>query len=337
MILSNFPRPRQGPAERRDEVVEIFQCHLRNSDALPVDMLFDYLFELEHKDETMALFRSTFMLNYYNRSIQERAESIRCGAFTDISDSRSLRKLLWENGEITCKDMEIATAAHMSLLHSGAVCLGRRYGDRAISFRRPTGYWQWYTRDWSDWVQDMARVADSKDLHALETLTPPDTFREIPQWTGTPLVSLIGGLLCWLFPDWRLGVWDHAIQAVLQEWLRILQASGVNLLEYGKRELDILQDVDSPCKGAFDVDSIRASATIVRPWLTEGTVRETFTGPEYGSSLDTWRPIRLLDITYGSEPSDWRLLWVVEFEFLAYEFWMSVEGPDIMMPGTWIE
>jgi hypothetical protein len=123
----------------------------------------------------------------------------------------------------------------------------------------------------------------------------------------------------------------------LQEWLRILQASGVNLLEYGKRELDILQDVDSPCKGAFDVDSIRASATIVRPWLTEGTVRETFTGPEYGSSLDTWRPIRLLDITYGSEPSDWRLLWVVEFEFLAYEFWMSVEGPDIMMPGTWIE
>lgn len=338
MILSNFYGWKSAsPDAKRDEVVEVFQHHLRNSDALPVNMAFDYIFELEFNDKRMSLFQDKFMLNHYHRSIEERAESVRYGAFADVSTAWTLRRLLRKTGEISYEDVERATAAHVSLLHSGAICLGRRYGDNAIPFRRPVAYRSWYTLDWSNWVQDMAQVATFSDLHAMETLTPPDSFGQIPQWTGTPLISLIGGMLCWLFPDWRPGVWDQAIQGVLKEWLRALQAGGVNLLSYGMREHAVLHDGSGLCRGAFDADSHRASSTIIRPWLTEGTAREIFTGPEYGTSVDTWRPIRILDIAYGAEPSDWHLLWVVEFEFLAREFWEHVERSDEVMPGSWVE
>lgn len=64
---------------------------------------------------------------------------------------------------------------------------------------------------------------------------------------------------------------------------------------------------------------------------------EILIGLEYGIFFDVWRLICFLDIVYGFDFSDWFLVWVVEFEYLVYEFWMLVERFVIMMLGIWVE
>lgn len=319
-------------------MIQVFQDYLRSSEPLPPEMMFDHIFVLEYHDEDMAIFRENFLLNYYQLPAGDRAATVRAGAFSDVSVCNSMRALLSRDEEMDRADMTASTSSGVSLLHSAAVCLGRRYGEEAIPFKRPYVYHRFYSDDWSDWVQDLAQISSSRDLHTLETLTPPDIY-QIPQWKGTPLVSLIGGIMCWLYPNLRFGNWDRAIQGVMREWLRQLLAGGVNLMEYGKREHEVFHDMCSPCKGAFDADSLQASSTIVRPSLDRRTVRVPYPSPEYESDprIDTWRPIRLVEIEYGPDPEDWRLLWAVEFEQMACEFWAWVGRCEATMPGAWVE
>jgi hypothetical protein len=325
--------------KKRDDVVKVFQNHLRKIDQLPLDMVYNYLFELENGDQLMMKFQETFMLDFYQRSMSERAESVRHGIFTDLHNCSFLRTLVSSNSQMSQADLASSTAARLSLLHSAAVCLGKRFGPRVVPFRKPVGFAGFYTEDWGSWVKDLAELSTPEDLHTLETLMPPHPYSQVTQWRGTPLHSLIGGLFCWLFPYWRLGYWDRAIRGTMREWLWLLRAGGVDLVEYGQREYELLQTKPDMYKGAFDADSSRASTTIVRPILTEGTLEEPFTVPEYGGcrETDAWRPLRILDLVYGPTPEDWRLVWVIEYEYMAYEFWQVVETPRVSMPGSWVE
>ena len=285
------------------------------------------------------MFQEKFLLNYYHNSVEERADAIRQGAFTDVSECETLRMLLCRSSQILKTDVVASTTAKVSLLHSAAVCMGRRYGEEAIPYKKPFSY-RWiystaWTRPWADWVSDVAKVSTPKDLHTIETLVPPVPYC-IPMWTGTPLISMLGAMLCWLCPEQPRELWDLALQRALKEWLTALKAGSVDLLEYGQKERLLFHGSDDACKGAFDADATRASATIVRSILPSHTLWISALGPVRGRKYP-WVPIRLLDISIGTEPEDWKLEWVTEFEYLAFEFWELVEARTCTMPGSWVD
>ncbi|KAH8179453.1 hypothetical protein LIA77_00972 [Sarocladium implicatum] len=326
------------PDKERDAVVELFQSYLRHSGLPSSQRLYDGVFELEFHDENVMMFQEKFFPNWYHSPVEERVNAIRQGAFTDVAMCRTFRLLLCRNGQILASDVRASTETKASLLHSAAVCMGRRYGEEATPYKKPFLYRRIYGSswgsEWRDWASDVARVSTCRDWHAIETLVPPEPFR-IPAWTGTPLISMLGAMLCWLCPTQPRELWDRALEMALREWLRALQGGGIDLLDYGQRERSVMLGNDV-WKAAFDADATRASATMVRPTVAPRTMWISALGPTRGRTYP-WVPIRLVNIEIGVEPEDWRLFWASEFEYLASEFWDMIERRASTMPGSWVE
>lgn len=94
-----------------------------------------------------------------------------------------------------------------------------------------------------------------------------------------------------------------------RHWLRALRRAGINLQRYGKRE----EKVSRLCQ-----------------WKQLEIPVEYKEGEEV-----KW--VRLTGFTYGPQVEDWNLLWVVEYEHFAGDFWDMVESPRRYMPGSWVE
>lgn len=322
-----------------NQILQLFESYLQDPEYIPVERLFDM--SGQYGQSSLRAFKTKFMKNYYNRPARDRFEAFRLGSFIEPSGSMLL-EFLDEKGVISADDVRSSTRERISVLHSVAVALGRRLPDETIPHRRPP-YFQYriYHEYWAELVGKVALHCGSKDLHVLEEITPWDRD-PVPVWRGTPLTSVIGGTLCYLAPDYPFYYWDVVFQASLQKWILQLQNAGVDLVSYGQEELRLLHDFDTGIKGAFDADAIRNSRTKLRKTLPASAELEQFSNRhvrehEMAKNDISWRPIRIIHLSFGPSVSDWHLDWAPEHEHHAKEFWQLFEEPETIMPGSWYE
>ncbi|KAF3060532.1 hypothetical protein CFAM422_011211 [Trichoderma lentiforme] len=326
------------PTERHPRrIADLFASYLQEPDALPAERLLDFIREFEPNDKKLSDFRSLFMPNYYLRLLRDRLEAVRLGAFNVIR-CKTLESLVSKDGTITQTDVVQSSREKVSLVHSAALALGCRYPERLMTCFKPCVWLRIYEEDWGDFVTNIARMATLDDLISVETVVPWDVY-EVTAWKGTPLISVIGGALCYLCPGISFNHWDALFHGCLYKWLSLLDTAGVDILGYGKKEVSILHDLQSNTKGAFDADAVEESRTMLRHPMLRGDPlpkihRATFIdrrGEQY------WLPFRIIDLQIGPEPTDWKLKWAPEFEYMACQFWMSVENHETAMPGSWVE
>jgi hypothetical protein len=295
--------------------------------------LFDFIQEWAHGDEFVLAFQRRFLKRFYTGPIENRLEAFRLGSF-HLKTPEALLNIISKTKQVTTLDVELSSNKELSLAHSAAIALGIRFADEVLPYKRAWCQWRVYNDGWSEVVSAIASVATSEDLHHLETVSPWDVHH-VPSWRGTPLISVLGGALCYISPDISLFHWDAVFQGTIRQWVADLQEAGVDLLEYGRREAVMLKE---QLRGAFDADAIESSWHQIRnPMaISAETSRVTFC-KDGGWNKTHWIPIRLLDLEFGSELQDWRVTWAPEFEWMAFQFWELIDREDHMMPGSWID
>ncbi|KAJ4199596.1 hypothetical protein NW767_008019 [Fusarium falciforme] len=315
-----------------EKIANLFQTYLQDPEDLPIVRLFDFLHEWTYSDDFIFIFRSRFMPKYYTWPLRNRLEAVRLGSF-HVKSFASLPRLLSEDSVVAKADVSLSTDENLSLVHSAAVSLGIRFADEALPYRRAEFQWHDYNDAWDNFVVNVASAAEARDLHSIESVVPWDVYH-VPQWRGTPLISVLGGALCYLSPQVSLSHWNDVFQKTIHQWLEDLQVAGVDLLEYGKRERDLLR---SELRGALDADAITASRTLTRESMARaaygGKVQQAI---REGCNENHWVPIRMIDLKIGKSVQEWELLWAPEFEHMACEFWRSFEE-DGRMPGAWVD
>ncbi|UPK99377.1 hypothetical protein LCI18_010312 [Fusarium solani-melongenae] len=315
-----------------EKIANLFQTYLQDPEDLPIVRLFDFLHEWTYSDDFIFIFRSRFMPKYYTWPLRNRLEAVRLGSF-HVKSFASLPRLLSEDSVVAKADVSLSTDENLSLVHSAAVSLGIRFADEALPYRRAEFQWRDYNDAWDNFVVNVASAAEARDLHSIESVVPWDVYH-VPQWRGTPLISVLGGALCYLSPQISFSHWNDVFQKTIHQWLEDLQVAGVDLLEYGKRERDLLR---SELRGALDADAITASRTLTRESMARaaygGKVQQAI---REGCTENHWVPIRMIDLKIGKSVQEWELLWAPEFEHMACEFWRSFDE-DGRMPGAWVD
>lgn len=174
---------------------------------------------------------------------------------------------------------------------------------------------------WSEWLEDIVVMAD--DLHPLDDLdftsTPFDGhvkhLRRTPlQWFLLGAESVLRNKLVTAPGTWRRHM-AAEMDRILRTWVQTLHKRRVELNQYGKIEAGFLRDHTVlrnerwwSCR-CFSYDHLM------------------YAGPE------------LKAISYGGEHGDWRLLWDMDTEEFAGDFWHLAENvvPLPRVPGAWVD
>ncbi|KAH6990686.1 hypothetical protein BKA56DRAFT_214028 [Ilyonectria sp. MPI-CAGE-AT-0026] len=332
--VSSTLKPK-SPDQKKElrRIAELFNSYLDEPESTTVLRLFDFEQLWPYGGNYKMEYQLNFLPTLYTGPLRNRIEAFRLGSFH--MNSCDLDHFIAKDGRVTASDVNLSTREKLSLVHSAAVALGTRFPDE-ILVPGPKGFPMpvVYDEDWSELVQRVASVAGHDDLHSVETITPWDVY-QVPTWRGTPLISVIGGALCYISPDISFCHWDTVFQRTLRQWILDLQIAGVDLTEYGRREVVALRDNN---RGALDADAIESSRHQIRNRMVKEAKSYRLQEIEMGGwNENHWVPIRLLDLKVGPRPEDWRLEWVSEFEWMAREFWELMEKENIVMPGSWVE
>lgn len=328
-----YEHKRSEPDTDWEKITQLFQSYMPDPECISVGRLFDFMQEWTYEDEFVFAFREKFLPKFYTGPIRNRLEAVRLGSF-HMQSSSSLLKLLRSNSSPTSSDVELSTHEKQSLVHSAALALGIRFADEVIPYKRAEFQWHVYEETWSDMVVQVTSVAETQDLHTIEEVCPWDVYH-VPSWRGTPLVSVLGGALCYLSPEVTFFWWDKVFQETLQQWLKDLQTAGVDLIAYGQREVSALK---TEYRGALDADTIERSRTEIRDSMAWSAANlKVKRACDNGWNANHWVPIRLIDLKIGPCPADWQLIWAPEFEFMAYQFWQTMEREVNTMPGAWVD
>ncbi|KAF5233310.1 hypothetical protein FANTH_12596 [Fusarium anthophilum] len=333
-----FDPDRQHPEEIWLDIAGLFQSYMDEPETSMILRMFEYHRTCDYSDEYIRIFRQRFMPNYYHGPLIHRLEAFRLGSF-HCQDCTTLRVLLAEDQKFTSFDVSESSRTGFSLVHSIAVAFSIRFADEVIPFKRDWILW-WlspFGDHWSGMVHGIASVATMKDLHTVETIQPWDAY-QVPCWRGSPLISVIGGALCYLSPDVSFFHWDNVFQGCIQKWVSILQESGVDLMLYGEQESI---NISKHFRAAFDSDAIKASRNEIRNVLPSSSAELTFRRGKRGErerwNKSHWVPIRLLKLKFGQTPEEWQISWAPEFECMANDFWQMIEKEVVVMPGSWVD
>lgn len=133
-------------------------------------------------------------------------------------------------------------------------------------------------------------------------------FQDTDEILLTPFISLFRELQ---WHGWSGSV-PRLAQRVAMMWLEDLMASGVDLVEYGRKEKDI--------------------------WHQYSISKDLpFSSRQNSGSVYDIRHMHVINVSFGAAPSDWHMWWSEPIDFLAGEFWAMIESPKELMPGSWIE
>ncbi|KAI3528911.1 hypothetical protein CSPX01_15908 [Colletotrichum filicis] len=345
-------------------LVSLFQSRSANVPTLNIERMFDFNNQNSYSDDWLRIFQNKFLPGYHQLPLRDRAEAVRLGAFIVLSLD-TYRHLLREDGRVLITAEEISGSAEVgfSLVHSDAIAMGKRFADE-VSYgehlrceeendhasededdeeeskekrRRAMPRFHPYDDTWRHSVSETLRAADRIHLHRVETIVPWDGYR-VPVWTGTPLLSVIGGTLCRISPIVPWDEWDDVFRRVLRQWLRAIRDAGIDLLQYGIDEMRTLDSATAAdLRGAFGAEAIVASRRHVRNPLKRRESWMRAADREHSRNDLYWIPVRVVGLSYGSRLDDWRLWWAPEFEAFAADFWALVDRPRPVMPGSWVE
>ncbi|KAL4730142.1 hypothetical protein ACLX1H_002173 [Fusarium chlamydosporum] len=254
LVYQSEKKHSKEPEDAWEKITELFNSYLDDPESTMILRLFDFIQEWAYGDEFVLVFQRRFLKKFYTGPIENRLEAFRLGSF-HLKTPEALLNILSKDGQVRPSDVEMSSHKGLSLVHSAAIALGIRFADEVLPYKRGWCQWRVYNDGWSELVSTIVSASTSDDLHHLETVSPWDVHH-VPSWRGTPLISVLGGALCYISPDISLFHWDTEFQTTLRQWVTNLQEAGVDLLEYGRREAIILKE---QMRGAFDADAIESS------------------------------------------------------------------------------
>ena len=141
------------------------------------------------------------------------------------------------------------------------------------------------------------------------------------------------------------------MKLVLRQWLDGLTEAGVDLMDYGRRETQAMEDPAWDYRGAFGAEAQNAHSLMDQRRMVPASRGEDERDiAEAKKTVGLPRnPIRLTRLKYGPKSKDWKLWWKPEYEAWAGEswweepdyeawageFWESISRPMSRMPGEW--
>lgn len=156
-----------------------------------------------------------------------------------------------------------------------------------------------------DLLQPLAKGSYCSVLGDIARLSPDDLALFGRGTRVTPLMALIERI----FHHHKTHspqIFDRVLQPAIESWASILHMNGVNLLDYG-------------CKERLSELQYREGRI---PCWSKGEVRR-------------YNYFRVLGITYGALPEQWKVWWsIYDYEY-AGEFWRMVENSAFSIPGSW--
>jgi len=174
---------------------------------------------------------------------------------------------------------------------------------------------------WEDGIQRSNVINLIRDLveggsrvHGLAQTEPKG-----PQLT-TPFLEVFAGYF--YYSEFNLkdchGSWEeHITSPVMRNlkalpafvWLKQLQLSGVDLLDYGREEMSL--HLENELKREFEYAT----------WKKE--------------QVKVIKRERLISFTYGPEPEDWDFWFAPIMDKSFAQFWEMIEHPERKVPGAW--
>ncbi|KAI0455437.1 hypothetical protein F5B21DRAFT_503254 [Xylaria acuta] len=110
--------------------------------------------------------------------------------------------------------------------------------------------------------------------------------------------------------------WERHFLGELRVWLSTLKEEGVDLVDYGRRELEIIHDEET-----------------YRDW----DVAVSYPRRQDEPYLYYRTPFRLIGFTYGPNPEDWVIYLSEPTDLFAGEFWGAINNPQPKIPGSWVD
>ncbi|KAI1655374.1 hypothetical protein F4813DRAFT_180636 [Daldinia decipiens] len=139
-------------------------------------------------------------------------------------------------------------------------------------------------------------------LFAVEIIKgiPDIHVRDIYYWFNSGLTPLGNILLLSADLNYALSSEIHLISRFVMVWLEALKQAGIDLETYGRREREIL---------------VEMNYIILIPYLE-------------------WR---LIDFKFGPSPEDWEFYFGEPIHEYVGEFWKLVEDPPLHIPGALVD
>lgn len=176
---------------------------------------------------------------------------------------------------------------------------------------RTWGCWMQTPLEWRETFQEVLDITG--DLHTFrhDDIVDGDDFWYLRHQT-TPLISFVLGAAAWITK--RNVKFDETIEWAIKGWLSLLKSCDVNLIRYGRRERKALRKNHGLMGTRLD-QLVQDGGS---PWGGHGS-------------------LKLKDIKYAKSPEDWSLVWYLDMEEFAGEFWQMAEEPRFQVPGAWVD
>lgn len=197
---------------------------------------------------------------------------------------------------------ELMTAAPLVIVVVALTIMNCPYSCQRCAFRG-LGKTTWLL-----WVEKALK--QTPDLHAThwDWVFGPDT-RRVTAFTRM-LVAMLHNVMHSRTDGW----WERYFHGSIRDWLKTLKERGVDLTEYGHRELEILHSEEKN-----------------RDWYAPAMLpRNPDQEYRYYNAV-----FRLVGFQYGPDPDDWRVYLGEATDMFAGEFWEMVENPLPTIPGSW--
>ncbi|KAI3331162.1 hypothetical protein F4824DRAFT_504176 [Ustulina deusta] len=110
--------------------------------------------------------------------------------------------------------------------------------------------------------------------------------------------------------------WERHFVGEIRVWLRTLKQEGIDLVHYGRRELEILHEEEA-----------------YREWDVAVSYPRQQNEPYFYYKA----PFRLIGFVYGPDPGDWVIYLSEPTDLFAGEFWEMIENRPPNMPGSWVD
>ncbi|KAI0400818.1 hypothetical protein F4802DRAFT_601709 [Xylaria palmicola] len=166
--------------------------------------------------------------------------------------------------------------------------------------------------DWEEWLTSAkTAIKQTPDIHITQSICVFGP--ENKQFTA--LTRLLFHALNFAAHRRSAQWWERHFLGGLRIWLRTLKQEGVDLVRYGRRELEILHEEETYRDWEVPVSYPRRQN---EPYLYYRT------------------PFRLISFRYGPSPEDWVVYLSEPTDLFAGEFWRMIDNPQHNIPGSWV-